>query len=221
MTHEMKEPSSLGFGKHVRTRFVSGLLVLIPLAITLFVLNLFFSFLTAFVRPLLRPWTGNVPEYVVMLLALAITLALVYTVGVVTTYFAGRRMIHFGERLLLKLPIVRSVYAASKQVVETFSTSTKAAFQAVVFVDFPRRGSLAIGFVTGIIRNPDDKVMYRVFVATTPNPTSGFLLILPEEEVYFTNISVEEGVKMIVSGGMLAPERYQIEVAPLGLATKC
>lgn len=221
MTQEIKETSSLRFGKHVRTRLVSGLLVLVPVAITLFVLNLFFSFLTAFVRPLLRPWTGDVPEYVVMLLALAITLTLVYTAGVVTTYLAGRRMIHFGERVLLKLPIVKSVYAASKQVVDTFSSSTKAAFQAVVFVDFPRRGSLAIGFVTGIIRNPDDKVMYRVFVATTPNPTSGFLLILPKEEVYFTNISVEEGVKMIVSGGMLAPERYRIEAAPLDLTTTC
>jgi uncharacterized membrane protein len=100
-------------------------------------------------------------------------------------------------------------------VVDTFSSSTKAAFQAVVLVDFPRRGSLAIGFVTGTILDPRGKTLYRVFVATTPNPTSGFLIMYPEEEVQFTDISVEDGVKMIVSGGMLAPPSYRVRPNPL------
>jgi uncharacterized membrane protein len=146
--------------------------------------------------------------------ALLATVMLIYLVGLVTTHIVGRRAIHWGERLLLKLPIVRSIYSASKQVVETFSSSTQAAFQAVVLVDFPRRDSLAVGFITGTILSPEGKKLYRVFVATTPNPTSGFLIILPESEVRFTDISIEDGVKMIVSGGMLAPASYHECPAP-------
>jgi len=210
MTIETTKKTDSAFGKHLRTRMVSGLLVLIPLAITLFVLNLFFTSLTAFVRPVMNPWVGELPEYVLTLIALFVTVALIYMVGLITNHIIGRRMIQWGESLLLRLPIVKSVYSASKQVVDTFSSSTKAAFQAVVLVEFPRRDSLAIGFVTGTILSPEGKTLYRVFVATTPNPTSGFLIILPETEVHFTDISVEEGVKMIVSGGMLAPPSYQL-----------
>ena len=213
MTIETTKKPDSAFGKHLRTRMVSGLLVLIPLAITLFILNLCFTSLTAFVRPVMRPWVGELPEYILTLIALFVTVVLVYLAGLITNHIVGRRMIHWGESLLLRLPIVRSVYSASKQVVETFSSSTKAAFQAVVLVEFPRRDSFAVGFITGTILNPEGKTLYRVFVATTPNPTSGFLIILPETEVHFTDISVEDGVKMIVSGGMLAPPSYQIRPA--------
>ena len=212
-----KDPLSR-FGKHLRTRLVSGLLVLIPLAITLFILNLFLSSLTAFVRPLMRPWLGELPEYVLTLIALVTTTLLIYLVGIVTTHIVGRRLIHWGETLLMRLPIVKSVYSASKQVVDTLSSSQKAAFQAVVLVGFPHPGSLAVGCVTGTILTPEGKILYRVFVATTPNPTSGFLLMLPEEDIRFTDISVEDGVKMIVSGGMLAPLAFQLRTAPSRMA---
>lgn len=205
-----KGPSSR-IGKHLRNRLMSGLLVLIPLAITLFILNLLFSTLTAFARPVLRPWTGELPEYILTLIALLVTAVLIYLVGGITTHIIGRRLIHWGEAALLKLPIVKSIYASSKQVVETFSSSTTAAFQAVVLVEFPRRDALALGFVTGTILNPQGRTLYRIFVATTPNPTSGFLILLPHEAVQFTDISVEDGIKMIVSGGMLAPTRYAIQ----------
>jgi len=132
-----------------------------------------------------------------------------------TTHFLGRRLIHLGEKVMLKLPIVRSVYSASKQVMDTFSNSTKAAFTATVLVSFPHPGARALGFVTGTILDPDGRKLYRIFVATTPNPTSGFLILLPEEEVTFTDISVEDGIKMIVSGGMLAPKQYQKRSGPL------
>ncbi len=218
MSSDAEKSTGSAVSKHLRTRLVSGLLVLIPLAITLFILNLFFSSLTAFVRPLMRPWVGELPEYILTLIALCVTVVLIYLAGLITTLIIGRRVIQWGEALLLKLPIVKSVYSASKQVVETFSSSTKAAFKAVVLVEFPRRGSLAIGFITGTILNPEGKTLYRVFVATTPNPTSGFLLMLPAEDVQFTDISVEDGIKMIVSGGMLAPPSYRIHPAPLQLS---
>ena len=209
MSAKGPESFAMRMGRHLRMRLVSGVIVLIPLAITLFILNLLFTSLTAFVRPLLRPWLGELPVYSLTLIALAVTAAIIYAVGVVTAHIVGRRLIHWGEALLLRLPIIKSVYAASKQVVDTFSSSSKASFKAVVFVEFPRKGSLAVGFITGTLLDPNGQMLYRVFVATTPNPTSGFLLMLPEADLQFTDISVEDGVKMIVSGGMLAPASYQ------------
>ena len=190
---------------------MSGVLVLIPLAITLFILNVLFSSLTAFARPILRPWTGELPESVLTVIALFVTVALIYIVGGITTHIIGRRLIQWGEAILLKLPIVKSIYASSKQVVDTFSSSTTSAFQAVALVEFPRRGAYVLGFVTGKTLNPEGKTLYRVFVATTPNPTSGFLILFPREDIQFTDISVEDGVKMIVSGGMLAPKDYKVQ----------
>jgi len=108
----------------------------------------------------------------------------------------------------LRLPIVKTIYSASKQVVDAFSVGSKTTFEAVVMVEYPRRGTYTIGFVTGTIIDPNERKLYAVFVATTPNPTSGFLILFPEEDVCFTDIPVEDGVKMIVSGGMLAPKRF-------------
>ena len=204
---QMKPVPSL-FG-HFRGRFISGLLVLVPLAITLFVLKIILRALTGFVVPFLEPWMDDIPDYIVVTVALAMTLILIYLVGLITAHIIGRRLIQFGEAILLKLPIVKTVYAASKQVVDSFSNGTQAAFQAVVLVEFPRAGALCLGFVTGTILDGDGRSYFRVFVPTTPNPTSGFLMILTEEEVRFTDISIESGLRMIVSGGVLAPERFR------------
>ncbi|MBM4152638.1 MAG: DUF502 domain-containing protein [Kiritimatiellaceae bacterium] len=193
---------------YIRARMISGLLVLGPLLITLFILKVVFTALTAFVLPVLNPWLGELPKSVVMIIATIVALLLIYLVGMLTTHFVGRRFIQAGESVMMKLPIIRSVYSSSKQVMDTLSNSTKAAFSATVLVEFPHPGARAIGFVTGTILDPDGVMLYRIFVATTPNPTSGFLLFLPKEAVYFTDISVEDGIKMIVSGGMLAPASY-------------
>ena len=204
-------------GRHLKTRMISGLLVLLPLVITLFILKLVFAALTAFVLPVLEslPVLEELPAGVLVFIATVLALLMIYLVGMFTTHFVGRRFINMGERLMLKLPIVRSVYSASKQVMDTFSNSTKASFSATVLVEFPHPGALAVGFITGTILNPQGKTLYRIFVPTTPNPTSGFLIMLPEESVTFTDISVEDGIKMIVSGGMLAPKQYAVRSSPL------
>jgi uncharacterized membrane protein len=202
-------------GGHLKARMISGVLVLGPLVITLFILKFIFAALTAFVLPVLRPWLAELPESAMLVIATVAALLLIYLVGMFTAHFLGRRLIQMGESLMLKLPIVKSVYSASKQVMDTFSSSTKAAFTATVLVSFPHPGSLAVGFVTGTILDPNGRKIYRIFVATTPNPTSGFLILLPEEDVIFTDISVEDGIKMIVSGGMLAPKRYARRSPPV------
>ncbi len=199
---------------HLKARMISGLLILGPLVITLFILKFIFAALTAFVLPLLRPWLDELPEFVLVAVATVAALLVIYLVGMFTTHFLGRRLIKMGEDVMLKLPIVKSVYSASRQVMDTFSASTKAAFTATVLVSFPHPGARALGFVTGTILDPEGRMLYRIFVATTPNPTSGFLILLPEEEVTFTDISVEDGIKMIVSGGMLAPKQYAKRSGP-------
>lgn len=201
-------------GGHLKARMISGLLILGPLVITLFILKFIFAALTAFVLPLLRPWLDELPEFVLVAVATVAALLVIYLVGMFTTHFLGRRLIKMGEDVMLKLPIVKSVYSASKQVMDTFSASTKAAFTATVLVSFPHPGARALGFVTGTILDPDGRKLYRIFVATTPNPTSGFLILLPEGDVTFTDISVEDGIKMIVSGGMLAPKQYAKRSGP-------
>jgi uncharacterized membrane protein len=218
MKSETAPPNQSAFSKHLRARMISGILVLIPLGITLFFLNIILVSLTAFVRPLLNPFVGEIHQNAVTLIALCVTTLIIYFTGLVTNYLIGRRMISLGERVLMKMPIIKSIYSASKQVVDTFSSSTKAAFKAVAFVEFPRKGSLAIGFVTGSMTTPEGQLVYRVFIATTPNPTTGFLLLLPADEVQFTDITVEDGVKMIVSGGVLSPETYQRRPPPSQLS---
>lgn len=209
-----KEKAEVKRGGHLKARMISGMLVLGPLVITLFILKLIFAALTAFVLPFLRPWLEDLPEFMLVAIATIAALLLIYLVGMFTTHFLGRQLIQMGERLMMKLPIVKSVYSASKQVMDTFSNSTKAAFTATVLVSFPHPGALAVGFVTGTILDPSGRKLYRIFVATTPNPTSGFLIMLPEEDVTFTDISVEDGIKMIVSGGMLAPKSYAVKSGP-------
>ncbi len=213
MKHAEKKPD-IKTGGHLKARMISGMLVLGPLVITLFILKLIFAALTAFVLPFLRPWLDGLPEFVLVAIATIAALLLIYLVGMFTTHFLGRQLIQVGEKMMMKLPIVKSVYSASKQVMDTFSNSTKAAFTATVLVSFPHPGARALGFVTGTILDPAGRKLYRIFVATTPNPTSGFLILLPEEDVTFTDISVEDGIKMIVSGGMLAPKQYAKRNSP-------
>ncbi|MDR2849727.1 MAG: DUF502 domain-containing protein [Verrucomicrobiota bacterium] len=215
MKNEVDNGSSSRIGIHVRNRLMSGLLVLVPLVVTVFILRVLFNSLTSFARPLLRTWLGALNESTLALVALAVTVAGIYLVGTVATHFVGRRLIQFGESVLLRLPIVKTIYSSSKQVVDAFSATGKHTFEAVVVVEYPRLGAWSIGFVTGTMENAEGERLLSVFVATTPNPTSGFLILFPEKDVVYTDISVEDGIKMIVSGGMLAPKRFKRRAAPL------
>ena len=196
--------------RHMRNRFVSGILVLVPLALTYFILAFLFKTFSGFMLPLLKPVTGDLPHYVVVLLALAATLTVVYLVGLITNHFLGRKLFRLGEAIILKLPIAKSIYGASKQIVDVFAAGNNAAFKAVVVVEFPHAGSLGIGFATGQIKDEKGILHYTIFIPTTPNPTSGFLIMVPAGKVKFTTIPVEEGIKMIVSGGVLSPSQFTL-----------
>jgi uncharacterized membrane protein len=138
-------------------------------------------------------------------LSLAILLVVIYVLGAVARHVVGRRILGLGESLVLRLPFVKMVYSTSKQVVAAFQGQRRRAFKSVVFIEFPRPGMKAVGFVTGQVRLADGTAWETVFVPTTPNPTTGFLQLVPAGTAVQTGYTVEEGVKMIMSLGALTP----------------
>jgi len=193
--------------RHVRTRIVSGTLMLVPLAVTFVVLRFLFRLSVGYVRPIVRLMPhGKLPEYVVGAIAVLALLLFLYLVGLLTGLVIGRRLLSLGESLLARIPIVKSVYSWTKSLVEMLSSRNRSAFNSVVLVDFPRPGCRALGFVSGVSIGADGRRQYSVFLPTSPNPTSGYLLLLDEREVIPAPLSVEEAIRLIVSGGVLAPE---------------
>ncbi|MCX7819243.1 MAG: DUF502 domain-containing protein [Kiritimatiellae bacterium] len=201
--------------RHIRARIVSGILLLVPLAVTFLVLRFLFRFLLGYLRPIvaLMPH-GWLPEYAVGALAVFALLLFLYLVGLLTGWVVGRRLLAFGESLLGRIPVVKSVYSWTKNLVEMLSSRDRHAFNSVVLVNFPRPGCQALGFVSGIGRRADGRRQYRVFLPTTPNPTSGYLLLVDEDQLSETTLSVEEGIRMVISGGVLAPESLPVGPPP-------
>jgi uncharacterized membrane protein len=157
----------------------------------------------------LLPWVSQNSFTSLPGVGLIIGVVLITLIGAVAAGFLGRWIIRLGESILNRMPVVRSIYGAIKQILETVISTQSDAFREVILVEYPRRGLWVIGFVTGstkeeVARRIDGE-MVNVFVPTTPNPTSGFLLFCPRDEVIFMNMSVEDAVKLVVSGGIVTP----------------
>jgi uncharacterized membrane protein len=129
----------------------------------------------------------------------------VWITGVLSTNFAGKKLLELFDRLLENLPLVRTVYTASKQLVDAFSPGGRRAFRKVVLVEFPKKGTFALGFVTGDGLGPLPPDMISIYVPTALNPTSGFLVFAQESDILDPRLSVEEGIKLVVSGGVVRP----------------
>jgi uncharacterized membrane protein len=131
-------------------------------------------------------------------------------IGFLTAGLIGRFVIKLGERIISRLPIIRSVYGALKQIFESVLASSSKSFREVVLVEYPRKGIWAIGFITGDTKGEVQNIikdeMVNVFLPTTPNPTSGFLLFIPSKDLTVLEMNVEEGIKMVISGGIITPK---------------
>lgn len=193
--------------RRMQTRMASGLVALVPVVVTVFALRFFFSFTVGILLPVVDPALAEWPWVWKAALSFGLLVVGVYLLGEIATHVVGRRILGLGEAVLLRLPFVKVVYRISKQVVSAFQSTGVRAFQSVVFVEFPHPGMRAVGFVTSSIKRADGSVWNTVFVPTTPNPTTGFLQVVPEADVVKTDFSVEEGVKMVMSLGVLMPER--------------
>ncbi|HSW45976.1 MAG TPA: DUF502 domain-containing protein [Phycisphaerae bacterium] len=205
----------------LRTRLVAGLLTVIPIWVTWVVVKFVFDTMKAATEPLAQKAADaiikankdlvpqKVQDYVdwmVPLLAVLLTLFMLYMLGLLAASVFGRRMILLIERVFGRLPLVKTIYNATKKIVLTFGGGQPLGFQRVVLVEFPRPGMKCVAFLTAVMRDMDTgRDMATVFIATTPNPTTGYMQILPLDEVSETNWSVEDTVKMVMSGGILSP----------------
>ncbi|MBI5886356.1 MAG: DUF502 domain-containing protein [Deltaproteobacteria bacterium] len=197
--------------KKIKGYFVTGLLVVVPLYITVYIFTLIVGFMEGAYHLLpdaLRPDTYlpfRIPG-----LGVLITLTTVFVAGVITQNFMGKWLLHLAEKILSRVPVVRIVYNASKQFMETFFAKEHEGFRKVVLVEFPSKGLWSLGFLTGRVceelqkKTPEE--MLNVFLPTTPNPTSGYYAIIPKREVILLDMSIEDAFKVIMTGGMISPE---------------
>lgn len=192
--------------KAIRKIFLTGLIVMLPALVTIYILNLTFRAIDALLGDLLRLYVG----YTIPGLGFLATIGLIFLVGLLATNVFGHRLVRMAESLFTKIPFVRPIYAATRQIIDAFSMQSRNVFEAVVMVEYPRKGMYGIGFVTGKTRGEVQEKsameMMVVFVPTTPNPTTGFLLLVPREEVVYLSMTVEEALKLIISAGVVTPE---------------
>lgn len=198
----------------IRSRLVSGVAALVPLFITIFVLRALFGFTAGILLPILDPAINHWPAAAKIALSLVVLLLIVYALGELTAHMVGRRIISLAEEILLRVPVVRVIYKASRQVVSAFERKDRSAFRSVVMVEFPRPGMRSIGFITSSFESSDGSSWKTVFVPTTPNPTTGFLQILRASDVVATDFTVEEAFQMVMSLGVLSPGRLKDVLSP-------
>ena len=190
----------------LRNNFIAGVVVLIPIGITLYLTLFIINISSKLIPKEINP--NHYLPYNIPGLEILIAILLITIIGWISLSFIGKRLFNFFETILNKIPIIRTIYSAVEQLIETF-TSSKSDKKTVVLVEYPRKGVYAVGFATkentGEIRKKAGKELLNVFVPTTPNPTSGFLLMFPKEEVIFLDLTFEEASKFIVSAGSFNP----------------
>jgi uncharacterized membrane protein len=197
-----------GWGKKLRGQFMTGLLVIIPLGASVLILVWLFTSIDNILQPVIRAiWGHNITG-----VGFGVTVILIYVVGVIARNVVGKRIIKYGDSLLNKVPIFKQLYRGIRQIVDSFSAPDKTGFMQVVLVEFPQKGMRAIGFVTNEIIDKNGKKLISVLIPTAPNPTSGFLEIVKEEDVIRTQIPVDAAVKMVVSAGRMMPDEVQTKI---------
>jgi len=202
----VRETSQLSWrliGKKMRRQLLTGIIVVVPLGATILILVWIFTSIDNILQPVIQLIVGRqVPG-----VGFGITIVLIYLVGVIASNVGGKKLIKYGESLLAKIPVFRPLYSSIKQILESFSSSGKTGLVQTVLVEFPRKGIWTVGFITNESPPQSGKVQLSIFIPTSPNPTSGFLQIVSEDEVVRTDIPVDEALKMVVSAGKISPEK--------------
>jgi uncharacterized membrane protein len=197
-------------GRRLRNYCLTGLIVTGPIGITIWlaaqIVDAFDSAAALLLpRTTAEFWPIGIPGLGILLFAIGLTL-----IGFLTANFLGRTLIGVGERLLSRMPVIRSIYGALKQIFETVLSQSSRSFREVVLIEYPRKGIWTLGFVTGRtqgeIQRRSPAELVNVFVPTTPNPTSGFLLFVARSEVVPLSMSVEDALKFVVSTGLVVPQ---------------
>ena len=211
MTEQKPHAFRMSLGARLRTYFLAGVLITAPISLTIYLAWLFITFVDervfSVIPPEYNPETYlpfSIPGIGLLLALIGLTL-----IGALTAGMLGRALNSLLEGILNRLPVIRSLYGAIKQIMETVLANKSSAFRECVLIEYPRRGIWTIGFITGTTRGEvQEKTaedMINVFVPTTPNPTSGFLLFVPVRDVIRLRMPIEDGLKLVVSGGIVTP----------------
>lgn len=220
------EKTKNGATARLRNYFLAGVLVTAPISITFWLTWRVITFVDDHITPMIPPkWNPEtylpfgVPGLGLIVALIALTL-----IGFLAAGYLGRMTMHIGERIVGRVPIVRSVYSWTKQVFETVLSKSSVAFREVVLIEYPRPGCWAVGFITGQtvgeVQRLTAATVYNVFVPATPNPTTGFLLFVPQPDVHHLDLTVEEGIKLVISGGIVVPDQEGLEGAEGAEAAK-
>lgn len=221
---ESSRRSRLTFIKVLRNRLLTGIIVALPVVVTLWGLTRFIQFfdnqLIKVIPPELNPiidlgfWSFNLLD--IPGLGIIVAVILLILIGVLASNFLGKSFIKSGERLLSRVPVVRNIYNFVKQITNTVAQQSDRTFKEVCLLEYPRKGLYAIGFVTADLTGAPAEHLTGdyvcVFVPTTPNPTSGFLLFMERSEIKILDMTPEEGAKMIISGGMVSSNEEVVEI---------
>ncbi len=211
LSDEEIEFKKLSLAGRLRNYLFAGILVTAPLGLTIYLVWIFLQFMDNQVRKILPDEYS--PDYYLPVyvpgFGLIISIVFFIFVGWFARNFLGRMVINLYEYVMSRVPVIRHIYSAIKQIAETIMASQSQAFRDVVLLEYPRKGIWSIAFVTnttqGEVQRITDEETINVFVPTTPNPTSGFLLFVPKKDAHFLNMTVEEGIKLVVSAGIIAP----------------
>ena len=213
-----EQPIKRRIGARLRTYFFTGIIVTAPISLTIYLTWALIDYVDGKVRILVPAayYPDQFLPFTIPGLGLLAVAAGLILVGFLTANFIGRSLIKFGERVVARMPVVRSVYSALKQLFETVLAQSSSSFRQVVAVEFPRPGMWAVAFMTsetgGEISHRLGQDMLTIFLPTAPNPTSGYLVYVPRAQVIFLDMSVEDAMKLVVSGGMVTPTVGAVKV---------
>lgn len=195
---------------HIRRYLIAGLLLWLPIWITLLVVRFVVNLLDVSLSLLPKAYQPDVLLGMhIPGVGVLVSLLIILLTGVLITNFLGRRLVQFGESIVAKIPLVRSIYMAVKQVLETLFSNSGQSFRKVYLIEYPRRGAWSIAFQTGECAEEIEDIvqpdMLTLFVPTTPNPTSGYLILVPRKEAYELKMSVEQALRLVISLGVVQP----------------
>ena len=186
---------------------LAGLFAIVPLALTFYIIKIIIVFLDQLTAPIMARINLEIPGF-----GLILTLLIIFALGIFVTNVLGRRLFSWGERLISSIPLVKNIYNTLKQITNAFSGATQTEnYQRVIYIQYPRKELWTISFVTSESVDGSGEEYYHVFVPTTPNPTSGVFIIIPKKDAIEADLTVEEGLKAVISGGLLAPEQSPLD----------
>lgn len=186
----------------LKTYFIKGLLIWIPVLVTVFVIRMVINLMSQISRLIPEAWLESLPYSGVPGFNIAIALAFIIITGVIGSHFIGRLTVKLVESVIKRVPLIGTVYYSVKKILTVMFSDQSNAFRQVVMVEYPRKGCYSLGFLTSDnYKDQDGQTLITVLIVTTPNPTSGFVLLIPKDQVRVLDMSVEEGLKYVISLG--------------------